>query len=39
LRDGFWLNIGMYKDNDAVSAVPFNEIVIQLDDLWIPDEE
>jgi hypothetical protein len=28
----------MYKDNDAVSAVPFNEIVIQLDDLWIPDD-
>jgi Uma2 family endonuclease len=38
LHNGNWLNIGMYKDNDAVSAVPFNEIVIQLDDLWIPED-
>jgi len=38
LRDGCWLNIKNYKDNDAVSAVPFNEIVIQLDDLWIPED-
>jgi Uma2 family endonuclease len=38
LRSGCWLNIKTYKDNDAASAVPFNEIVIQLDDLWIPDD-
>jgi len=38
LRDERWLNVQNYKDNDAVSAVPFNEIVIQLNDLWIPDD-
>jgi len=38
LKNGCWLNVKTYKDNDAVSAVPFNEIVIQLDDLWIPED-
>lgn len=38
LRDGCWLNIKTYKDNDAVSAVPFHKIVIQLDDLWMPED-
>lgn len=33
-----WLNIKNYTDDDKVSAVPFNEIVIQLSDLWIPDD-
>jgi Uma2 family endonuclease len=33
-----WLNLKNYKNDDEVNAVPFNEIVIQLDDLWIPDD-
>ncbi len=39
LNNGKWLNIDNYKDDDKVSAVPFQEIVIQLQDLWIVDEE
>lgn len=38
LCNGRWSNVKNYKDNDAVSAVPFNEITLQLDDLWIPED-
>ena len=38
LHDGCWLNIKNYKDDDKVSAIPFNEIVIELNDLWIPED-
>ncbi|KOR30255.1 hypothetical protein TI05_14280 [Achromatium sp. WMS3] len=37
LNNGKWLNVDNYKDDDKVSAVPFQEIVIQLQDLWIAD--
>ncbi len=39
LKNDKWLNIDNYKDDDKVSAVPFQETVIQLQDLWIVDEE
>jgi hypothetical protein len=37
LSDGHWLLEGTWKDNDAVHAAPFAEVVLQLDDLWVPE--
>jgi Uma2 family endonuclease len=37
LSDGHWLLEGTWKDDDAVRAVPFAEVVLQLDDLWVPE--
>ena len=36
LSDGHWLLEGTWKDDDAVRAAPFAEVVLQLDDLWVP---
>jgi Uma2 family endonuclease len=37
LADGHWLLEGTWKDDDAVRAAPFAEVVLQLDDLWVPE--
>lgn len=38
LQNGRWSNLNTFKDDDVVSALPFQEIVIQLVDLWITDD-
>jgi Uma2 family endonuclease len=37
LSDGHWLLEGTWKDDDEVHAAPFAEVVLQLDDLWVPE--
>jgi len=37
LSGGHWLLEGTWKDDDAVRAVPFEEVTLQLDDLWAPE--
>jgi len=37
LSDGHWLLEGTWKDDDAVRAAPFADVVLQLDDLWVPE--
>ena len=39
LLNGCWLNVKTFKDNDVVSVVPFQEITIQLNDLWVPEDD
>lgn len=34
LERGRWLNLGTYRDNDAVRAEPFDAIVLELASLW-----
>jgi len=36
LSESHWLLEGTWKDDDHVRANPFAEVVLQLDDLWIP---
>ncbi|MGR9053484.1 MAG: Uma2 family endonuclease [Gammaproteobacteria bacterium] len=38
LAQGHWLLEGTWKDDDEVRAVPFAEVVLQLQDLWPPEE-
>jgi Uma2 family endonuclease len=35
LESGRWLLLGSFAENDKVRAEPFQEIEIELDDLWI----
>jgi Uma2 family endonuclease len=34
LADAKWQPSGIFRDDDTVSVAPFDEIVIQLADLW-----
>jgi len=34
LENGRWTVAGLYKDDDAVSAAPFDQIILALSDLW-----
>jgi len=34
LEKSAWVVVGLYKDNDAVSAPPFQEISIRLPEVW-----
>ena len=34
--DGHWLLEGTWKDDDQVRTAPFAEVVLHLDDLWVP---
>ncbi|MGY6216632.1 Uma2 family endonuclease [Methylolobus aquaticus] len=34
LEGGRWTVAGLYKDDDAVSAAPFDQITLALNDLW-----
>jgi Uma2 family endonuclease len=36
LSDGHWLLEDTWKDDDQVRAAPFAEVVLHLDDLWVP---
>ena len=36
LSEGHWLLEGTWKDDDQVRAAPFAEVVLHLDDLWVP---
>ncbi|MGH8474969.1 MAG: Uma2 family endonuclease [Methylococcales bacterium] len=36
LSDGHWLLENTWKDDDPVRAAPFAEVVLQLNDLWLP---
>ena len=33
-RDGQWLTLGLFRDDDQVSVKPFDAIVIHLNELW-----
>ncbi len=35
LEDGFWKLIGVFAENDRVSIAPFDEIEIELSELWV----
>ena len=35
LRDGQWLLVGAYGEDEQVSAPPFTEIKLSLEDLWV----
>jgi len=35
LENGRWTVAGLYKDDDPVSAAPFDQITLELNDLWI----
>jgi Uma2 family endonuclease len=37
LKESHWLLEGTWKDDDQVRAPPFAEVVLQLDDLWVPE--
>jgi Uma2 family endonuclease len=34
LEGGRWTVVGLYKDDDPVSAAPFDQITLMLGDLW-----
>jgi Uma2 family endonuclease len=36
LSEGHWLLEATYKDDDQVRAAPFAEVILRLDDLWVP---
>ena len=38
LKDGAWHEIGRYGGHERVSVAPFGAIVIELADLWMPEE-
>ena len=39
LIDARWSMMGVFKDEDRVQIKPFDEIKLELSDLWVPNEK
>lgn len=39
LREGLWTIIGLFKEGDTVRIAPFEELALNLADLWVEEEE